>query len=210
MLAETPLRACAVRNRPIFFSGGHSAGYSRTAAIYDRSHSKYDFSVAWEKCRSRTASRNFCRASENFIDAFSPMPCNKRTAPQSGENQTRETKTHYRNIMARSIRVLYRAQEGHKLRKNVNWDAINLDSAVVVTAAEFTPNFGGFGGGLKTLGRPNLGAAKVELSNIGPHGRPGGEAGGVEFYLGVYESDPVDVVVTITVLEDIEQFIQSN
>lgn len=111
--------------------------------------------------------------------------------------------------MARSIRVLYRAQEGHKIRKNINWSPINLDSAVIITAAEFKPNFGGFGGGLKTLGRPHLGAAKVAVDNVGPHGRAGGEAGGVEFFLGVYESDPVDVIVTITVLEDIEEFIQA-
>lgn len=110
--------------------------------------------------------------------------------------------------MARSIRLLYRAQEGDKLRRNFNWDAINLDSAVIITAAEFKPDFGGFGGGPKTLGRPHLGEAKVHVDNIGPHGRPGGEAGGVEFFLGVYESDPVDVMVTITVLEDIEEFIQ--
>jgi hypothetical protein len=31
----------------------------------------------------------------------------------------------------------------------------------------------------------------------------------VEFFLGVYESDPVDVVVTITVLEDIDEFVQN-
>ena len=111
--------------------------------------------------------------------------------------------------MARSIRVLYRGQEGHKIRKNVNWPPINLDSAVIITAAEFTPQSPGtLGGSLKTLGRPHLGLANVVVHNVGPHGRPGGEAGGVEFFLGVYESEPVDVMVTITVLEDIEEFIQ--
>ncbi|TIX96342.1 MAG: hypothetical protein E5V17_03220, partial [Mesorhizobium sp.] len=38
--------------------------------------------------------------------------------------------------MARSIRVLYRGQHG-TIRKNFNWDPINLDSTVVITAAEF-------------------------------------------------------------------------
>jgi hypothetical protein len=109
--------------------------------------------------------------------------------------------------MARSIRVLYRGQHG-SIRKNFNWPPINLDSAVIVTAAEFTPVFGGLGGGPKTLGRPNLGAANVYVTNVGPHGVAGGEAGGVEFLLHVDFGSPLDVIVTITVHEDIEQFVQ--
>ncbi|MDI1463919.1 hypothetical protein QEZ54_23315 [Catellatospora sp. KI3] len=107
--------------------------------------------------------------------------------------------------MARSIRILYRGQRG-VIRKNWNWDAINLDSAVVITAAEFTPVFGGLFGP-KTLGRPLLGAAHVFVTNVGPHGA-GGEAGGVEFLLHVNWETPLDVVVTITVLDDIETFEQ--
>jgi len=109
--------------------------------------------------------------------------------------------------MARSIRILYRGQQG-VIRKNWNFPAINLDSAVVVTAAEFTPQFGGLGGGPKTLGRPHLGTANVYVTNIGPHGA-GGEAGGVEFLLHVDHPNPLDVVVTISVLEDIEEFDQA-
>jgi hypothetical protein len=86
--------------------------------------------------------------------------------------------------MAQSIRILYQNQKG-TIRKNWNWSAINLGSAVIITAAEFTPHFGGLGGGPKTLGRPNLGAANVYVTNVGPHGVPGGEAGGVEFLLHV-------------------------
>ena len=110
--------------------------------------------------------------------------------------------------MARSIRVLYQGQQG-LLRKNFNWPPINLDSAVLVTAAEFSPAFGGFGGGPKTLGRPNLGAANVYVTNVGPHGVEGVEAGGVEFLLHVDWDSPLDVIVTITVLEDIEEFFQA-
>lgn len=109
--------------------------------------------------------------------------------------------------MARSIRVLYRGQKGRH-RKNFNWDAINLDSPVIVTAAEFIPVFGGLGGGPKTLGRPHLGEANVYVTNVGPHGS-GGEAGGVEFHLHVDHVNPLDVVVTITVVENIEQFVQA-
>lgn len=109
--------------------------------------------------------------------------------------------------MARSIRVLYRGQQG-RLRKNFNWPPINLDSAVIITAAEFVPAFGGPMGGPKTLGRPNLGEANVYVTNVGPHGIAGGEAGGVEFHLHVDWDSPLDVVVTISVLEDIDQFFQ--
>ena len=109
--------------------------------------------------------------------------------------------------MARSIRILYRSQKG-TIRKNWNWGAINLDTPVIVTAAEFSPQFGGLGGGPKTLGRPLLGAANVYVTNVGPHGA-GGEAGGVEFLLHVDWESPLDVVVTITAFEDIEVFEQA-
>ena len=57
--------------------------------------------------------------------------------------------------MVQSIRVLYRQQKG-TVRVNFNWAPIHLDSAVIITAAEFTTHFGGLGGGPKTLGRPIL------------------------------------------------------
>jgi hypothetical protein len=109
--------------------------------------------------------------------------------------------------MAHSIRVLYRGVQG-RVRKNFNWESIKLDSPVVITAAEFQPQFGGLGGGPKTLGRPHLGDANVYVTNVGPHGA-GGEAGGVEFHLHVDFDRPLDVVVTITVLDDIGQFVQA-
>jgi hypothetical protein len=64
-------------------------------------------------------------------------------------------------------------------------------------------------GGPKTLGRPNLGLAPVWVTNVGPHGVPGVEAGGVEFFLQVDWPNALDVVVTITVHEDIVEFFQT-
>lgn len=110
--------------------------------------------------------------------------------------------------MAHSTRILYRGVEG-RVRRNFNWPQINLDSAVIITAAEFVPQFGGLGGGPKTLGRPNLGDANVYVTNVGPHGVAGVEAGGVEFHLHVDFNSPLDVVVTITVDDDIEEFVQA-
>lgn len=110
--------------------------------------------------------------------------------------------------MAESIRVLYREQQG-AIRKNFNWLPIKLDSAVIITAAEFNFVPGGLAGfGPKTLGRPNLGSANVYVTNIGPHG-PEPDVGGVEFLLHVDWDRPLNVIVTITVLEDIAEFFQA-
>lgn len=107
-----------------------------------------------------------------------------------------------------SIRVFYRAQKGTS-RHNFNWAPINLDSAVIITAAEFKPDFGlRFPGPIKTLGRPHLGAANIYVTNVGAHG-PEPEIGGVEFLLHVDWDHPLDVAVTITVLDNIAEFHQA-
>ena len=103
--------------------------------------------------------------------------------------------------MARSIRILYRGVQG-RVRRNFNWPPINKNSAVVITAAEYALAGGVFG----TAGRPLLGEASVYVTNIGPHDPEGG-AGGVEFHLHVDGASPLDVIVTISVLEDVEDFV---
>ncbi len=103
--------------------------------------------------------------------------------------------------MAHSIRVLYRGVQG-RVRRNFNWAPITKNSAVVITAAEWTF----FGGIFGTAGRPNLGAANIYVTNVGAHDPEGGP-GGVEFHLHVDWSSPLDVIVTISVLEDIEAFV---
>jgi len=72
----------------------------------------------------------------------------------------------------------------------------------VITAAEYALAGGVFG----TAGRPLLGEASVYVTNIGPHDPEGG-AGGVEFHLHVDWASPLDVIVTISVLEDVEDFV---
>lgn len=101
--------------------------------------------------------------------------------------------------MAHSIRVLYRNLQG-RVRCNFNWAPINRKSAVVITAAEW-------GAG----DRPHLGEANVYVTNIGAHDPEGGpgSVGGVEFHLHVDWGSPLDVMVTISVLEDIEDFIHA-
>ena len=109
--------------------------------------------------------------------------------------------------MARSIRVLYRGQRGRGIRKNFNFSPINVDSAVTITAAQFSFVAGGLGGGPKTLGRPHLGVANVFVTNVGPHGVAGAEAGGVEFLLHVDFDQPLDVILTITVEDNKETIV---
>jgi hypothetical protein len=85
----------------------------------------------------------------------------------------------------------------------VNWSPIHQKSAVIITAAQWNPSGGIFG---ELVGRPVLGDANVYVTNVGPHDPEGGN-GGVEFYLHVDSNTPVDVIVTITVLEDVADFI---
>src|SRR6185437_9315234 len=59
------------------------------------------------------------------------------------------------DTMARSTRFVLENQQG-VTRHNFNWDAINIDTAVVVTAAEYADWLGALSG-VKTVGRPNLG-----------------------------------------------------
>jgi hypothetical protein len=109
--------------------------------------------------------------------------------------------------MVYSERILYRGQKG-TVRQNFNLSNISLDSAVIVTAAQFVPDQDHIPNSpIKTAGRPLLGLANVYVTNVGPHGVDGVEAGGVEFLLHVDWGDPLDVVVTITVLDPINEFV---
>jgi len=100
--------------------------------------------------------------------------------------------------MARSTRLILRGVKG-RVRHNHNFAPIHQNSAVIITAAEFRFAGGVFG----DAGRPFLGDANVYVTNIGPHNPEGGD-GGVEFHVHADSSVPIDVMVTITVLEDVE------
>jgi hypothetical protein len=100
-----------------------------------------------------------------------------------------------------SHRYLYRGVQG-RVRANIGDPRIHQNSAIVMTAAEYRLEGGVFG----LAGRPLLGAANVYITNIGPHDPEGGPDGGVEFFIQVDWPSPLDVIVTYTVLEDIEGF----
>jgi hypothetical protein len=105
--------------------------------------------------------------------------------------------------MAQSIRVFYSNVNGRNIRMNFNWPPINIRSEVLITAAEWAS--GPLGPSLDGSHRPHLGAAPIWVSNVGAHG-DGNEAGGVEFMLHVESPTPINVMVTITVLDQIDQF----
>lgn len=106
-------------------------------------------------------------------------------------------------MAARSDRFIIRNVQG-RTRFNRNWDAIAQESVVIITAAQWRFAGGIFG----SEGRPFLGEPgqepKVYVTNVGPHGKPGVEAGGVEFLLHAESSSPIDVMVTVTVLNPAE------
>jgi hypothetical protein len=108
--------------------------------------------------------------------------------------------------MSQSTRVVYTNVKG-RVRVNHNWAPISRTSAVLITAAEWGA---GTDPSQPLPGRPHLGEANVYVTNIGPHGDPGGEAGGVEFYLHADWGSPIKVVVTITVLGPCENQIVIN
>ena len=100
--------------------------------------------------------------------------------------------------MAQSTRFIRRGVQG-RVRQNFNFAPIHQNSAVIITACEF----GFFGGIAGAAGRPLLGEADVFVTNVGPHDAEGGD-GGVEFHIHADFPTPIDVMVTITVLEDVD------
>jgi hypothetical protein len=96
--------------------------------------------------------------------------------------------------MARSTRAIFRNMQG-RTRHNFNWDAISQESAVVITAAMFQFSGGIFGAEGRPVLVPEGQEPNVYVTNIGLHGRPRGEAGGVEFLVPTESNAPVDVAM---------------
>jgi hypothetical protein len=108
--------------------------------------------------------------------------------------------------MAQSIRVIYRNVQG-RVRRNFNWPPITESTAVIVTAAEWAATLDPSD---SPPGRPYLGEANVYVTNIGAHDDEGGGMGGVGFHLHADWNSPINVIVTITVLDPVEATIVSG
>ncbi|MDF2903520.1 MAG: hypothetical protein K0S25_1158 [Bacillus sp. (in: firmicutes)] len=103
----------------------------------------------------------------------------------------------------RSYRVFYLRRNG-RIPLNVNLDGFNITnrSTVLITAGQF-PSGGGFFDPNVRLG---VHGPDVFVTNICPHGPEGG-AGGVEFMLHINSNTPINVAVTITVLDPFEGYL---
>jgi hypothetical protein len=104
--------------------------------------------------------------------------------------------------MAQSHRQFYRQRQGRTaINHNLGGFNITRRSVVLVTAAPCNLWTGFFDPDV----RLDVHGPDVRVTNIVPHGPEGGD-GGVEFVLNVDSPTPVDVAVTITILEPWESF----
>ena len=98
--------------------------------------------------------------------------------------------------MAQTIRRYWLPCQGRCLF-NLNWDAINRDSVVVVTASEYRKE-----GDDPDKWTRFVGSASIGVDNISPHGPPDDLNHGVTFVVSVdYKDHPLFVVTDITVLD---------
>jgi hypothetical protein len=106
--------------------------------------------------------------------------------------------------MSRSVRVIWKNIQGRQ-HLNFNWPPIHKASAVFIAAAEWAPAANPDPYTPGPPGRPFIGEATISVTNIAPHDPEGTSSdGGVEFYLHVDWESPINVVLTITVLDDYE------
>jgi hypothetical protein len=95
----------------------------------------------------------------------------------------------------RAVRKYWQGVQG-RTALNMNWDAIDNDSVVLVTAAEYAPN-------AQDPGRSPrfVGSATVVVRNITPHGPPYDPNHGVTFVVDAQWGAPLNIVTDIVVVE---------
>jgi len=82
---------------------------------------------------------------------------------------------------------------------NLNWDAINADSVVMVSASEYTANSQQLPDGSD---QRFIGAADVTVANVTPHGPPFDPNHGVTFVVEVGWSAPLTICTDIAVIQN--------
>lgn len=108
--------------------------------------------------------------------------------------------------MPQTVRKYWDPKNG-RVTLNFNWDAIQANSVVLVTASEYM------------AGRPGevfqdqdnqrfIGAANITVANIAPHGPPWDPNQGVTFVVNVDWDEPLHIVTDITVLDDLPEIVQ--
>lgn len=98
----------------------------------------------------------------------------------------------------RAVRQYWHGLRGRSVL-NFNWDAVDNDSVVLVTAAEFRPDAG------SPAQSPRfVGAATVTARNITPHGPPYDPNHGVTFVVDIGWESPLNIVTDVVVVEAAE------
>jgi hypothetical protein len=97
-----------------------------------------------------------------------------------------------------SARVFWQMNPGRNV-VNVNWDAINADSVVMVSASEYNANSQKLPDGSD---QRFVGDADVTVANVTPHGPPFDPNHGVTFVVEVGWSSPLTICTDITVIEN--------
>ena len=95
--------------------------------------------------------------------------------------------------MSQTIRHHWTGLKGRRAL-NFNWDAIDHDSVVLVTASEYALN-----AAAPATSQRFVGAASITVANVTPHGPPYDSNHGVTFVVDVAWGAPLNVVTDITV-----------
>jgi len=97
--------------------------------------------------------------------------------------------------MPKTIRHYWGPTHG-RVVANYNWDAIDHDSVVLVTASQYVPT------NPPSDEHRFIGAANFTVSNIAPHGPPYDPNRGVTFVVNVDWKSDIGLVTDIIVLDD--------
>jgi len=99
--------------------------------------------------------------------------------------------------MPRTVRKFWPEPFSGVVPLNFNWDSIESDSVVVVTASEYVPQANPPQRNLRRF----VGDASIRVDDIAPHGPPFDNNRGVAFIVNVNFPKPLFIVTDITVFD---------
>ena len=103
--------------------------------------------------------------------------------------------------MPQTVRQYWQGLHG-RVPLNFNWGAINHNSVVLVSAAEYNVD------AASPATSPRfVGAANITVSNVCPHSPPYDPNHGVTFVVTVDWPQPLNIVTDITVLDAFPEFV---
>jgi len=105
--------------------------------------------------------------------------------------------------MPQTVRQYWQGLQG-RVPLNFNWEAVDHDSIVLVSAAEYSVDAGS-----PTTSARFVGAANITVSNVSPHGPPYDANHGVTFVVTVDWGAPLNIVTDITVMDAPPEYVGS-